>query len=1119
MKKQLHNSCRTGRTPCGCCAKSEALTPMPAANRPGLNSIAYRAGTHATFLETMKAALSRLCLGDDDDCRKGKGNYPLSDLTTRQSDDAALAMLDAWATVADVLTFYQERIANEGYLRTAIERRSVLELSRLVGYRARLGVASTVLLALTIDNGNDVVIEPFEVRAQSIPGPGELPQSFENVEKLDARAQWNKLQPRMSRPQKVQPILDTARTNSSVNIYLKGTTTGLNPNDPLLVVTGGQKELFRVIEVKPDAAADRTRVMVKSWLATTTLIGHAAHDNLIHIVSNPSNAGAAKAAFTALRSELNSAKSDAELADFVEQETIQTLERALARKNINAEAKEQLKGHITAFDEIVKTLRVSEASATGAVEDATALMSSSLPTGSNFLHLLDTEDALSIVVPNLTKLGSVPPASPQQLGRDPKELFKKNSDLGLQLFGTFRPELRDSITTALANTGAPPVGTMQVYALRVKAAPFGQSTPLRSEITETKSGSDENLKIKRQVTYSEWTAADINLTEETFKEGDDFLGNIIYLDGNYDKILPDSWVVVDTRAINPDKTKEVRAINGPLLIAQAGTVQTNISRAAYGISGKSTRIELTVAANSKKASAWITTFGKAPDETKGTPIDDFQVIRRTAVYAQSEKLDLAEEPIETPIGTKSQDTAPNRWIVLDGVYSELKSGRSLIVSGERDDIRDNESKKVGGVKACEVAMLSEVVHAPDPDDGTFLTRIKLAENLAYRYRRNDITIYANVIRATQGETRRETLGSGDSSRALQQFALRQTPLTYVSAPTPTGVESTLKIFVNDVRWHEADVLLGLSPTDRRYVTRVDNDDVTSATFGNGIQGARLPTGAENVRADYRQGLGKAGNVKAEKIALLTSRPLGVREVINPLRASGGADRDSRDQIRKNAPLGLMALDRLISTQDYASFAHVFAGVSKAYAVRVSDGRRELVNVTIAGTDDIPIDRTSNLFRNLILALRRFGDQALPLRLDVRELVLLIVSAKVRISPDYIWEKVEPKIRASLLDAFGFEKRELGQDALLSEVITAIQLVEGVAYVDVEAFGGVAERGSDGSVKTPKQILGEAQAIVSANKPDQRVRANLSELIGARIRPAQLVYLVPDVPDTLILNLV
>jgi len=40
----------------------------------------------------------------------------------------------SWATLADVLTFYQERIANELWLRTATERDSLLRLA-LRGYR------------------------------------------------------------------------------------------------------------------------------------------------------------------------------------------------------------------------------------------------------------------------------------------------------------------------------------------------------------------------------------------------------------------------------------------------------------------------------------------------------------------------------------------------------------------------------------------------------------------------------------------------------------------------------------------------------------------------------------------------------------------------------------------------------------------------------------------------------------------------------------------------------------------------------------------------------------------------------------------------------------------------
>ena len=187
---------------CGCCEGTEKLTPLPTANRPGMNALRYRVGTHGAFLETMLARLSTLCLGSEDECNPGKGSYPLRNLKTRERSDPAIALLDAWATVADVLSFYQERIANEGYLRTAAERRSVLELARLVGYEPRPGVSSSVYLAYTLDeNFKDEVVIPKGARSQSVPGPGEMPQSFETGEDLKARARWNNLRPRMTQPQ------------------------------------------------------------------------------------------------------------------------------------------------------------------------------------------------------------------------------------------------------------------------------------------------------------------------------------------------------------------------------------------------------------------------------------------------------------------------------------------------------------------------------------------------------------------------------------------------------------------------------------------------------------------------------------------------------------------------------------------------------------------------------------------------------------------------------------------------------------------------------------------------------------------------------------------------------
>ena len=105
---------------CSCCEGLSAQTPAPVFNRPGLSAIAYRVGTHAQFKDSLLARLATA--------------PALRSLTTRQDDDFTIGLLDAWSTVADVLTFYQERIANESYLRTATERFSVLEMAHLIGY-------------------------------------------------------------------------------------------------------------------------------------------------------------------------------------------------------------------------------------------------------------------------------------------------------------------------------------------------------------------------------------------------------------------------------------------------------------------------------------------------------------------------------------------------------------------------------------------------------------------------------------------------------------------------------------------------------------------------------------------------------------------------------------------------------------------------------------------------------------------------------------------------------------------------------------------------------------------------------------------------------------------------
>jgi hypothetical protein len=193
-----------------------------------------------------------------------------------------------------------------------------------------------------------------------------------------------------------------------------------------------------------------------------------------------------------------------------------------------------------------------------------------------------------------------------------------------------------------------------------------------------------------------------------------------------------------------------------------------------------------------------------------------------------------------------------------------------------------------------------------------------------------------------------------------------------------------------------------------------------------------------------------------------------------------------------------------------------------------------VRVTIAGADDAPIDTTSDLYRNLLQAMQNYGDPSLTLGLDVRELLALTLSAKVGLALDYVWENVEPLVRASLLNAFGFESRDLAQNAYLSEVVACIQTVPGVAWVDVDAFGSFdeatlladfsgdggdgngSENGSDspGSIATAPTMTPPAS---SSTQPPQRVVALPARYENGAVQAAQLLYLLADVPDTLLLQ--
>lgn len=197
--------------------------------------------------------------------------------------------------------------------------------------------------------------------------------------------------------------------------------------------------------------------------------------------------------------------------------------------------------------------------------------------------------------------------------------------------------------------------------------------------------------------------------------------------------------------------------------------------------------------------------------------------------------------------------------------------------------------------------------------------------------RTPVTVFGNLVRATRGESVvNEVLGSGDASQAFQSFTLGNKPLTYLNDPSaPNGRRSTLEVRVNGIKWKEVASFFGAGPQDEVYITRQNDEQETIIAFGDGKTGAHLPTGVDNITATYRFGAG-AAKPPAGAIGQLAKPAEGLRRVVNPVAAGGGADSDQPKDIRRNAPNSALLLGRAVSVADFEALAREFGGVVNAH---------------------------------------------------------------------------------------------------------------------------------------------------------------------------------------------
>lgn len=923
---------------CGCCEPAAAPTPVLITNRPGLSAVAYRVGTFASFREAMIEAIAR--------------EPALVGLTTRQSDDTAITLLELWAAIGDVLTFYQERIANEAFLRTAVHRDSVLRLVRLLDYHLRPGLAATTRLAFTVDDGATVRV-PVGLRVMSTPGQDEKPQTFEAVEEITADARINRV-PILPQPIAINPF-EQGRQTAFLTSDNQGwqAAKNLNPADKVVffggsgaVPSGGVSSGHTYGEVLGWGVPPRVSAQPMQW--------------------GPQPNVSVSLGFWESISE-----------------PVFTLSLGTPVDPNAPEEKE------------IKEIRIE---------------------GDRFLVVWTAPIVKDVWAPDTEA-----------------RVFKRT----MKVFGYNAPPTYTTVTRGPTNIW----GTANVdYTLN------GTELPLDSVYKDLAVG-DELLIYERNQPPLVVTITGLSEAEKV--------------------LLPEP----------PANSLADQRFRATVTVA---TVSTSLSF------------------NRRDVTVYLLKGAPIPFWTGDFP----SLITAGRVYVPAVKLDSTAETLEIGRTISGRELKSGFAIQLD----EIDLGRMVLL----------EDHTRLPVLAEITARSVEKVQNQD-----FLV-IEVESQSVIALETRTAVMLGNVAVATHGETvRDEILGDSDATVPFQRFALRKKPLTYVPSSLTVRGESTLQVLINRVKWDEVDSLYAQPAAARVFTARQADDGTTIIQFGDGITGARLPSGRGSVVAQYRNGIGLAGRLKADQLNILLDRPVGLKSATNPAATEGGADPETMDQAREAAPTTVKTFGRAISLLDFESLVIASGEVAKAKATWVWRGLEKGVHLTVAGQEGGTFSPESLDRIHSALTLQRDPNRVLLIDNFCR--VPIVVEANLQVDDRFVRDDVVEAARLALLDHFSFERVGFAQAIHLSDIYRVIQDVAGVVFVDIEVlhFKGYAGWTADELATrgaTNEKVQGHLRVFAARPRPkpgapmDPVVLACYGDNPIPDVLPAEQAYIQIEADD-------
>jgi hypothetical protein len=1145
---------------CACCTPSLLRPQSDVLNRPGLSAISYRVGSFATFRQALLESIA--------------SEPRLAALTSRADDEYAVTLIELFAAMGDVLTFYNERIANELFLRTARERDSVLRLVRLIGYRLRPGLAATAMLAYSLDAGAETRIRRG-LKVMSVPGQDEQPQTFETLEQIVAHADLNEV------PAFAPPLPFEAFRQGSIAGPIVSRPDSFGPDDRFVVFGLGAIEEKKVESLKTGHDGERlafappilTPLLWPGVGRATKVVrrlrffGHNASAS--HNVYLPANPPAQK--WPIWTGQVVNGSLSAGLSDYPLDGRYDDLQPG-AQLLVDAGPGQQPRlrtAVVTAADTRHASLGSLEDSVTHVTLRQTirgrpalaAFPSGHLVfarSGSGAAQWLEvfpprrwtvlegaefTAD-LAITITAASRL--------DVLVRDAARTLRQRRYQGgwgawVDHGGFLTSEPRPLLLGASLRVFVRGLG-FGLWMIDATAGTPGAWIPLGGLLTSPPApvspdgigmavfvrGPDRALWLRRHdgAAWSAWESLGGVLASgpavassgagriDVVARGD--AGNVLHR--SFDGLDWSDWRDLGGDAVDEPAIVAAAPNRVDIFVRSSTGELRHIARDGanwspwFGLEGKLTSAPaalrdgpaLHVYARGADGAivhrSWTGTMWQ-PWLSYGDGLGAIAERRATRIYEISPN-DIEFRPFDYPTAAGSGQVA----IRLTEAQKSAPGGLDRLAKGRRILFKSGSRQHLARVTATRPL-------AADPGGPADHLLVDFAAALPSPF--PDAVLLGNIAEASHGETQPdEPLGHGDAAQPFQKFTLQRAPVTYLPSAAKIAGEAALEIRVNGERWTEVPSLYGRAPKERIYTARQSDEGETTVTFGDGRTGARLPSGALNVVARYRKGLGLVGRMKAGQLSTPLERPPGLRAVVNPFAADGGADPEKRDDARYAAPGTVRTFGRAVSLLDFEWIATTSGLVQRAYVTWVWHQLERAVHLTVAAPAGEKLSVAS--LQKLYAALNTARDPNRQLFLANLVRVPVVVRAKVVADTACEPDAVRDSARAALLSFFAFEAVPLGQAVHASSVYAALQAAQGVVAVDVDVFHlkgyadltptELASRAVTGAALQPHIRIFPARPAPPLAEIDRFARAGFEGSVPPPVLAAEQAYIADPLTD-------